>query len=69
MKLVKRIMAIIGIILLVGMYAATLIFAITGDPKTMNMFKASIFASIVVPVLIWAYGFIYKLLKDTFKKD
>ncbi len=69
MKLVKRILAICGIIFLVAMYASTLVFAIIGNPKTMGMFKASIFATFIIPVLIWAYTFIYKLIKDRFQDD
>lgn len=63
MKKVKRILAIIGCILLVSMYVATIVLAITDDPNTMNAFRASIYCTIIVPVLIWAYSFIYKLLK------
>jgi cytochrome bd-type quinol oxidase subunit 2 len=35
----------------------------------MGMFKASIFASVVIPVLLWAYSFIYKLLSKDKDKD
>ncbi len=63
MKKVKQILAIIGVILLVGMYAVTIILALTDDPNTMNAFRASIYCTVIVPVLIWAYSFIYKLLK------
>ena len=63
MKKVKQILAIIGCILLVSMYVVTLVLAVTDDPNTMNAFRASIYCTIIVPVLIWAYGFIYKLLK------
>ncbi len=63
MKKVKQILAIIGCILLVSMYVVTLVLAVTDDPNTMNAFRASIYCTIIVPVLIWAYSFIYKLLK------
>ena len=63
MKKIKQILAIIGIILLVGMYAVTIILALTDDPNTMNAFRASIYCTVIVPVLIWAYSFIYKLVK------
>ena len=63
MKKVKQILAIIGCILLVSMYIVTLVLAVTDDPNTMNAFRASIYCTIIVPVLIWAYSFIYKLLK------
>jgi hypothetical protein len=31
------------------------------------MFQASIVASFIIPVLIWAYGFIYRLIKKSSK--
>lgn len=65
MKKVKQILAIIGVILLVGLYLSTFILAIFGDSNTMNLFKASIVATVIIPVLIWAYSMIYRLLKTT----
>lgn len=66
MKKVKRLLAIIGILLLVSMYILTLVLALTDDPNTMNAFRASIYCTVLVPVLIWAYTFIYKLLKNNY---
>lgn len=63
MKKVKQILAIIGILLLVSLYVITLICAIMDNSGTMQMFHASIFATVIVPALIWAYSFIYRLLK------
>lgn len=64
MKNMKRILALIGSIILVGLYISTLVFAILGSPDTMGWFKASVYSTIVIPVLIWAYTLIYRLLKD-----
>jgi hypothetical protein len=66
MKKVKQIFAIIAIVLLVGLYLSTLIFAIIGSKDTMVLFKTAIFSTIVIPVLIWAYTMIFRLLKDHF---
>lgn len=63
MKIVRRILAIIGILFLVSLYIATIVLSLTDDPRTMNAFRASIYCTFLIPVLIWAYGFIYKLLK------
>lgn len=63
MKKTKQILAIIGIILLVLLYLSTLICAIIDRTETMRLFMASIFATVVIPVLIWAYTFIYRLIK------
>lgn len=68
MKKAQRILAIIGIILLVGLYLSTLIFALLGK-DFFPMFMASLFSSFVLPVLIWAYGFIYKLIKRNSSPD
>ena len=65
MKKVQRILAILGILFLLGLYLATFIFALLGK-DFFPMFVASLFSSFALPVLIWIYGFIYKLLK---KKD
>lgn len=69
MKKVKQILAIIGCILLVALYVSTLVFALIGSENTMNFFWASVYATVVVPVLIWAYGFIYRLLKNHYSTD
>ena len=62
MKKAKRILALAGVILLVLLYLSTLIFALLGK-EFLNWLMAAIIATIVIPVLIWAYGFIYRLLK------
>ena len=66
MKNVKRILAIIGIVLLVSLYVITIVLALTDDPNTMNAFRASVYCTFLVPVLIWAYTFIYRLLKNNY---
>ena len=66
MKKIKRILAIIGIVLLVSLYVITIVLALTDDPNTMNAFRASVYCTFLVPVLIWAYTFIYKLLKNNY---
>lgn len=68
MKKVQRILAIIGIILLVGLYLLTLLFALLGK-DFFPMFMAALFSSFVLPVLIWVYGFIYKLVKKHASPD
>lgn len=63
MRKTRQILAILGIIILVGMYVATLICALSANENFMSMLMASIYASAVIPVLIWAITFIYKLVK------
>ncbi len=62
MKKSRQILAILGIVLLVGLYLATLILAILGK-NFFPLFMASLFASMALPILIWLYGFIYKWVK------
>ncbi|MBE5905820.1 MAG: hypothetical protein E7277_03365 [Lachnospiraceae bacterium] len=62
----KRILAIIGVIFLVSLYILALVAALTSSPKASGYFWASIYATIVIPVLFWAYSLIYKL---THKKN
>ena len=35
----------------------------------MSMFEASVVATILIPVLLWTYTFIYKLLKKYYGPD
>ena len=62
MKKVQQILAIFGIVLLVGLYLITLVLAILGK-NFFPMFMAALFASMALPVLLWIYGFVYKLIK------
>jgi len=69
MKKVRRIIALVGVIALVALYVSTLVLAIIGSEMTMNMFWAAVVSTIVLPVLIWAYQFIYRLLKDNYSPE
>ena len=55
MDKVKRILAMIGVIILVGMYIGTLICALSASENFMSMLMASIYASLIIPVIIWAF--------------
>lgn len=64
MKNIKRILAVIAVILLVGMYACTLIFALIGSPASTDLLKVSIAATILIPVLLYGFILIARLIKD-----
>lgn len=71
MKL-KRFFAIAGIILLVGMYVATLIFSIIQGEMAAGLFRASLICTIVIPVFIYIYTMLFKNMKnkrDSYKID
>ncbi len=59
----KRILAIIGLILIGVMYGMTLIFAIMGSPESKNWLMGAIFCTIAVPVVIYAVQLAVKLKK------
>lgn len=69
MKKLKRIFAIIGCLLLVSLYIITLFAAVFDYSNTMVLFKACIYSTIVIPTSIFAYTFIYKLLKKYYGKE
>lgn len=58
----KRILAIIGIILLAGLYLSTFIFALIDSPLAFTLFKASILLTIAVPCLLYAMILVYNYL-------
>ena len=60
MKNLKRLLALIGVILLAGMYVLTLIFALTDNSAAGNMLMASLFGTVIIPVLIYAILLVYK---------
>ena len=52
----KQVAAIIGIALLAMLYISTLIAAIADSSSTGVWFRASLFATMALPFLIWMYG-------------
>lgn len=63
MEKLKRVVAWIGIIVLVMLYVVTIISAIFVTPATQGFFKASLLATIMVPILLYVYLLVYRLLK------
>ena len=58
----KRIFAIIAIVLLAGMYLTTLIFSLLNSELSFGLFKASLLLTFIVPCLLYAMILIYKFL-------
>jgi hypothetical protein len=69
MKKIKRIIALAGVVVLLGLYVSTLVLACIGSENALNVLRAAIYATIVLPVLLWAYSFIYRLLKGVSSED
>lgn len=59
----KRILALAGVILLIGLYVVTFICAIFTTPAAKGLFMACIFATVAVPVMGYAYILVYRVLK------
>lgn len=68
MNKMKRILAFIGVILLLGLYIATLITAILIPKISSVFFKISVFSTIVIPIMLYAYILIYRVLKERGEK-
>ncbi len=61
MKILKRIFAIILIVVLLGMYITTFVMAFLDSSETKTMFKGCIAMTIFVPVVLYAYVLLHRL--------
>lgn len=69
MNRLKRILAIICIIILIGMYVTTLVMAIFDNPSTMSMFKGCIACTIFVPVVAYGYICLHRYAMNRSKRE
>ena len=51
----KRIIAIIGVILLVLLYGSTIVFALMGNENFFTYLIASLMATILIPIILYLY--------------
>lgn len=59
----KRILAIGGVIILVSLYVLTFAMALLSNKKAYaNFFNASLYMTFIIPVLLYVYTMIYKLV-------
>ena len=56
----RQILAIIGIVLLVGLYGLTLFAAIFEPDNTMNYLLGAVAATIMIPVVLWLLNLMIK---------
>lgn len=63
MDKMKRIMAVLGIVLLLGINILLVFAAGTASEDNMSTFNAAIVTMVLVPVLLWVYLFFYKIMK------
>ena len=55
MNRIKKILAIICVVLLVGLYVATFILSLFDSPKTTVMFRGCIICTIFVPLVAYVF--------------
>ncbi len=68
--MLKRILAGITALLLIGLYIVTLILAVMQNELTNKFLMASIAATFFVPITLFSYQFIYnKIKKDSQERD
>lgn len=63
MKKIKRIGAIIAVLLLLSLYGITLYAGLTASPNSKSLLMASLYSTIMIPLMLYAYILVYKLLK------
>ncbi len=56
----KRIVSLALVVVLIGMYIATMICAILSTPETKGMFYGSLIMTMVVPIVLWFFLGMYK---------
>ena len=59
----KRVVALLGVVILVGLYLITLILAFVDPTASKDWLKASIICTIIIPVFFYAYLLVYRNLK------
>lgn len=59
-KTPKQILAIVGIVLLLLLYASTLVSALLDDPNTLSFVAASVAGTILIPVFLWVIMIFWK---------
>ncbi|HIR27274.1 MAG TPA: hypothetical protein IAB84_04805 [Candidatus Choladousia intestinigallinarum] len=69
MKKLKRILALLGAVLLAGMYLAVLVLGLTASPHTQNLLMAAIACTILLPCLLYGMILIARILDNRNSKD
>lgn len=64
MKKWKQILCLIGVIVLVGLYLITLIFSFTDHTQAKSWLSASLYATVIIPVFLYAFFLICRPLSD-----
>lgn len=69
MKKLKQILALAGVVILVGLYLLTFISSFIVTEYQASLFQASIYATIIIPIFLYGYMLIYRVLKKDNNND
>ena len=69
MKKTRQLLAICGIILLLSMYIACLVLAVTGKHEATTLFRAALGATIAVPLVLYGFLMLLKLFPPFVKNE
>ncbi len=64
----KQIVAVVGLLLIVGMYVASFVFALTAKPGAEGMFMASLVATVIIPIVLYIFLALDKLARRNVPK-
>ncbi|MCI8400578.1 MAG: hypothetical protein HFI38_00500 [Lachnospiraceae bacterium] len=65
----KRILAVLGLVLLAGMYLLSLLFALIDHPLKSSLMTASLYCTAVIPVFLYVFLFVTRLIRKNKSKD
>ncbi len=55
MKNSRRVLALLGVVFLILLYLSTFVFALLDAPVFQNLLKASVAATILIPIFIYVF--------------
>ena len=59
----KQIAAAVGLLLLVGMYVVSIVFACLAKPGAEGMFMASLVATVIIPIVLYIFIVLDKIAR------
>lgn len=63
MNKMKQVLAILGIVLILGLNLFLVFAAGTASEDGMGFFGGAVVAVVMVPILLWIYMYVFKLIK------
>lgn len=66
---IKRVLALAAVIIIVLLYAATFVLSFLPGDQAKNLLMVSIVATVVIPVLLYIYLWLFRLFKGDKKEQ